>query len=205
MAMKQCANGHLYDDSKSVACPYCSGESAIGKTIPLGGAASPSSAGGVVFSATEALGHVPTVSVNTPEMSPTVAPKSQPKDQMVTTFLDSDKNSEIKPVRAWLVVVEGEKLGMDFRIHTGKNTVGRAKTNDVCFDFDSSVSKENNVSVVYDDRNNLFFIQSGEGKNNVYINNQLLLEAKQIKDNDIIEIGTTKLVFRTLCNESFNY
>ncbi|MBQ3149832.1 MAG: FHA domain-containing protein [Clostridia bacterium] len=202
MAMKQCANGHLYDDSKSAACPYCSGESAIGKTIPLGNPAAGGNA--VQFNATEALGHIPTVA-NSPDMSVTVAPKDQPKDQMVTTFLDSAKNSEIKPVRGWLVVIEGEKLGMDFRIHTGKNTIGRSKNNDVCFDFDSGVSKENNVSIIYDDRNNMFFIQSGEGKNNVYINNQILLDARQINDNDIIEIGSTKLVFRSLCNATFNY
>lgn len=190
MAMKQCANGHLYDDSKSAACPYCSGESAIGVTIPLGESAPPAQGG---IGVTIPLGHV----------APAGDTKS--KDQMVTMVLDDAKNSEVSPVRAWLVVVDGEKLGLDFAIHTGKNTVGRGKSNDVCFDFDNTVSKENNVSIIYDDRNNVFYIQPGEGKNNVYVNNQLLLEYRQIKDYDTIEIGKTKLVFRTFCNELFNY
>lgn len=201
MAMKQCANGHLYDDSKSPDCPYCSGRSNIGVTIPLGAAAQGNMKG---FSPTQALGQVPTVSMPA-SMGVTVAPNSGPKDQMKTEFLDQQKNSEIKPVRGWVVVIEGEKVGIDFRLHTGKNTIGRAKSNDICFDFDPAVSKENNISVVYDDRHNLFFIMSGEGSNNVYINNQILLESRQLKDNDIIEVGNTKLVFRSLCNEGFNY
>lgn len=203
MALKQCKNGHLYDDSKSAACPYCSGQDTLGKTIPL----TPGFAGengADEFSATQALGYVPTVSTPQP-MSPTIAPVNQAKDQMKTQFLDSVKNSEIKPVRGWLVIIDGEKCGLDFRVHTGKNTIGRSKANDICFDFDDSISKENNVSIIYDDRNNMFFAQSGEGKNNVYINNQLLLDPKQIKDNDVIEIGKTKLVFRALCNDTFNY
>ncbi|MFR5876179.1 MAG: FHA domain-containing protein [Eubacterium sp.] len=201
MAIKQCKNGHLYDDSKSAECPYCSGQNTLGKTIPL----TPSGENGTdEFSATQALGYVPAVSTPQP-MSPTVAPINQAKDQMKTQFLDNVKNSEIKPVRGWLVIIDGEKCGMDFRIHTGKNTIGRSKTNDICFDFDDSVSKENNISIIYDDRNNMFFAQSGEGKNNVYINNQLLLDPKQIKDNDVVEIGKTKLVFRALCNDTFNY
>lgn len=203
MAIKQCKNGHLYDDSKSAECPYCSGQDILGKTIPLTPGSSAANSADE-FSATQALGYVPSVSAPQP-MTPTVAPVNQAKDQMKTQFLDNVKNSEIKPVRGWLVIIDGEKCGMDFRIHTGKNTIGRSKANDICFDFDDSVSKENNVSVIYDDRNNMFFAQSGEGKNNVYINNQLLLDPKQIKDNDVIEIGKTKLVFRALCNDTFNY
>ncbi|MBE6756221.1 MAG: FHA domain-containing protein [Ruminococcaceae bacterium] len=197
MVIKQCPNGHSYNGDEFAECPHCSGAREIGQTIPLG----MNSNGNAQFSATEALRDVHTIPLNHQDMGVTQAPHNQ----FVTTFLDSKKNSEIKPVRGWLVVVEGDKLGMDFRIHTGKNTVGRSSKNDICINFDGGISSENSVSITYDDRNNMFFIQSGESKNNVYINNQLLLDSKQIKDNDIIEIGSTKLVFRALCNESFNY
>ncbi|MBP9988091.1 MAG: FHA domain-containing protein [Ruminococcus sp.] len=203
MAMRQCSNGHIFDDSKNPECPYCSGENSIGKTIPLNHVTT--GATGANFSATEVLGSVPTVSMPS-KMDVTQAPHNAPKDQMVTEFIDSNKNSEIKPVRGWLVIIEGEKIGMDFRLHTAKNTIGRLKSNDICFDFDSTVSKENNASVIYDDRNNMFFIKGGEGSsNNVYVNGIILLESRQLKDNDIIEIGKTKLVFRSLCNDTFNY
>lgn len=200
MAMQQCANGHLYDDSKTPECPYCSGASSIGKTIPLGTGDFGSNAG---IGETEFLDNISTV--NKREMGVTKAPVENVGSEFKTQFLDEVINSEIKPVRGWLVVVEGAKKGIDYRLHTGKNTVGRSKSNDVAFDFDNTVSAEENVVITYDERNNMFYIQSGKGKNNVYINNSILLDARQIKDNDVIEIGQTKLVLRTFCNETFNY
>lgn len=199
MAMKQCENGHLYDDSKTPECPYCSGTSSIGKTIPL----SEDTADDFKINPTEFLGSISPADKR--EMGVTRAPIEDVGTEFKTTFIDDVSNSEIKPVRGWLVVVDGAKKGMDYRLHTGKNTVGRARNNDVSFDFDNTVSSEENVVITYDDRNNMFFIQSGKGKNNVYINDSILLDAKQIKDNDVIEIGKTKLVLRTFCNETFNY
>ncbi|MCR4615842.1 MAG: FHA domain-containing protein [Clostridiales bacterium] len=200
MAIQQCSNGHIYDDSKSSTCPYCSGENAISPTIALGEVATPTPG----FDPTQVLNSVPTGSLD--DMPVTVAPKDTPSREGVTQFGDMTMNSEVKPVRGWLVVIEGEKIGMDFRLHTARNTIGRGKKNDISFDFDPGISEVNNVSVIYDDRNNIFFIQAGENStNNVYVNTMLLLEPKQLKDNDIIEIGSTKLIFRSLCNESFCY
>ncbi|MBQ7543225.1 MAG: FHA domain-containing protein [Clostridia bacterium] len=201
MAIQQCANGHIYDDSKSASCPYCSGENAISPTIALGESVPPTPG----FDPTQVLSSVPTGS-QIEEMGVTIAPPTTPSRQGKTEFGDMTMNSEVKPVRGWLVIIDGEKNGMDFRLHTARNTIGRGRDNDISFDFDKSISEVNNVSVIYDDRNNLFFIQAGENAtNNVYVNNTLLLEPRQLKDNDIVEIGNTKLIFRSLCNETFCY
>ena len=203
MAMKQCANGHLYDDSKSPDCPYCSGANSIGKTIPLNQPSGSAALGS--FSATEVLKGVPTVSVPQ-DMGVTQAPVNAQKDQVKTQIVEPDRNSEIIPVRGWLIVIDGEKLGMDFRVHNGFNKIGRSKSNDICFDFDNAVSKENNASIVYDDRDSIFYITRGEGSSNlVRVNGAPLLESKILNDYDIIEIGKTKLVFRSLCNDKFHY
>ncbi len=199
MAMKQCEKGHLYDDSRSNRCPYCSGESTLGTSISLQGGVNLAN---VEIGATEALPSVNEINVN--DVLPQTTPLQDTK-YGATVFLDDEKNSEIKPVRGWLVVVEGKKCGMDFRIHTGQNKIGRSKSNDICFDFDQNISNNNCCSIIYDDRNNSFFLKSGDGTNNIYVNNELLLDPIKIKDNDIIEIGKTKLVFRALCNESFQY
>ncbi len=203
MVMKQCVVcGKPYEVSKYADCPYCSGKIEIGATIPLGS----SSAGSATenFSVTQKLSNVNTVSMPT-DPGVTRVPDNVPNNQQNTVIFDDNKNSEIMPVRGWLVVIAGEKLGMDFRLHTAINTVGRSKNNDVCFDFDPAVSKENSFTVQYDDRNNLFYIIPGEGSNNIYVNNELLLAARKLKDYDIIEVGKTKLVFRSLCNETFIY
>lgn len=199
MSMRQCIKGHLYDDSKTANCPYCSGESVLGQSISFQG--SPNFGSGQ-FREAEALQSVP--NVNMADIIPKTTPLEDAK-YGATQFLDSEKNSDIKPVRGWLVIVEGKQCGRDFRIHTGQNKIGRAKSNDICFDFDPNVSNNNCCTVIYDDRNNSFFIKAGEGTNNIYVNNALLLEPMKIKDDDIIEMGTTKLVFRALCNESFRY
>ncbi|MBO5035891.1 MAG: FHA domain-containing protein [Clostridia bacterium] len=198
MAIQRCKNGHYYNDSESPNCPYCSGESSIGKTIPLGEDVNGQS---TAFDPTELLtdtnhGDIP----NTRPVGPTMPPEDGH-----TTILDPNKNSEIKPVRGWLVVIEGQKLGLDFRIHTGKNTIGRKSSNDICINFDDTVSGERACFVIYDEKNNAFHLMAGESTNNIYVNNEILLIPRRLVDNDIIEIGQTKLIFRSLCNDQFNY
>ncbi len=186
MAMQQCPNGHIYDDSKNAQCPYCGGNE-MGKTIPLD---------------------------NVEEIPPTVMheqdiPETQPYDNpdwnptMYKPDVINDKG--IDPVRGWLVCLDGEKKGMDFRIHSEKNRIGRGGEVEINIDFDKTVSKGTNALLAYDNRNNKFFLAPSESKNNMYINNNLLLSPVELKEYDIIEIGQTKMIFRSFCNESFNW
>ncbi len=130
-----------------------------------------------------------------------------------TTFIRSEepehtdvsKISGIKPVKGWLVVTKGAAVGMDYRICTGQNFIGRLKSNDIAVDFDNTISAERACVILYDERTNEFDILRGEGANLVYLNGERLLDPKPLKDNDFIEIGQTQFVFRSLCNESFNY
>ncbi|MCD8157907.1 MAG: FHA domain-containing protein [Clostridiales bacterium] len=92
---------------------------------------------------------------------------------------------------------------MDFKIHGEKNTIGRGFDVDINLDFDTAVSSGVNAIIAYDKRNNKFFIYQSNSKNNIYFNDQLLLTSIEIKDYDIIEIGTTKMIFRSLCNSEF--
>ena len=56
------------------------------------------------------------------------------------------------------------------------------------------------------DKNNKFYIQIGEHqKNNVYLNDEMLLAPMELKENDVIEMGDTKLMFRPFCNDSFRW
>ena len=189
MSMKQCSKGHLYDESKNTYCPYCAGENKIGKSIPL------YSDNGK----TEYLDHIEANEID--EISET-----RPIDEIdfgKTQFIDDFKNSEIKPVKGWLVVIQGKKCGLDYRIHSGQNTVGRSKKNDIGIEFDDSISNEGCCSIIYDDRDNSFYLKLGDSQNNIHINGNILLNPVKMKDSDIIEIGRTKLVFRALYNDSF--
>ena len=205
MAVVKCNNGHFYNNSESATCPYCSGGGSMGKTIPLGNTvdASGVAAGGSAVGQTVMLDNVNTIPLGGADI-PVTKPVADPVYGR-TMIIDEQKNSEIEPVRGWLVVVDGEKRGLDFRIHTGSNYVGRSNKNDICFDFDQTISKEKCCDIKYDDRTKQFYILLGEGANNIYINNKILLQPTEIKDYDIIEIGQTKMIFRSLCNDSFDY
>lgn len=212
MAMQQCPNGHLYDDAKNSSCPYCSDNSSVNVTVPLTGGQS--FGGGNAFPATAQLD-----GFNPPqpgqgaggvcvEENAGAFPKTEPigEEFEKTKYVEEVVNDKgIVEVRGWLVCLEGAKRGVDFKIHGEKNTIGRGAENDIKIDFDSSISKGVNAIISYDIRKNKFFIWGGESKNNIYINDDMLMNPVELKDYDIIEIGSTKMIFRSLCNEAFNW
>lgn len=202
MEMKQCANGHFFDAAKNPQCPYCSGGSEIGVTRPLGNeGGSFTYAEAPAFPKTAPLGGMtsntgagvipPTMPLNNPETNKTVA--LQVNEQ------------GIDPVRGWLVCVNGKKKGKDFRIHSEKNFIGRSKSNDICLDFDETVSRECHAIVTYDVRANKFWMQSGDGKSNIYLNDNIVLVPAELKDNDVILVGQTELMFMAFCNNNFKW
>jgi len=214
MAMQQCPNGHLYDDSKNSTCPYCGGNGSIDVTVPLDGAMPQ---GGGMFPPTAQLGGFgadgavytppqPQVIEQRPaaEDFPETMPVGTPFEK--TTYkTDAVNENGIAEIRGWLICIDGPKRGVDFRIHGEKNSIGRGEENEIKLDFDTSISKGVNAIIAYDSRNNKFFIYQSASKNNMYINNTLLLTPVELKDYDVIEIGETKLVFRSFCNESFTW
>lgn len=228
MAMQQCPNGHLYDDEKNIGCPYCGNGNSLNATVPL--ADSAPQMGANAFPQTAPIdGNVNVAApmgATTPimgdayippqpnvagqgEMPPTVGMDG---NMGVTVELDTssrggnNNNQDILKLRGWLVCIEGEKVGLDFKVYSGNNTVGRGDSNTIRIDFDMAVSKDVNMIITYDLRSNKFYAHSGgAARNNVYINNQLLMMPIEMKDYDVIEIGKTKLMFRSFCNDVFNW
>lgn len=212
MAMQQCPNGHLYDDAKNSSCPYCSNGNSINVTVPLSDPQP--QMGGNMFPQTTPLDGFSGQDYVAPQ--PQVVPAAVQNDFPATTPVgegfgvttykeDLVNENGIVEVRGWLVCLEGAKRGEDFQLRGEKNTIGRGSGNDVKLDFDSTISKGVNAIISYDVRNNKFFIFLGESKNNIYVNDQLLMTPLELKDYAIIEIGTTKMIFRSLCNDAFNW
>ncbi len=212
MAMQQCPNGHLYDDSKNSSCPYCSNGNSINVTVPLSEGHSP--VGGNMFPQTAPLDgfggqeYIPPQPHVQPPVQNEFPPTAPVGEPFGPTIYKADVVNEngIVEVRGWLVCLEGARRGEDFKIHGEKNTIGRGGENDIKLDFDTSISKGVNAIISYDLRNNKFFIfWGGQSKNNIYVNNQMLMTPIELKDYDVIEIGSTKMIFRTLCNDEFNW
>lgn len=195
MAVIQCPNGHSYDNAKHARCPYCTGSQTIGVTVPLDASAGAGGTPGIEFPKT--------MPVKAQVQAEPVG-ETEPYHNVTKALEINDQG--VSAVVGWLVCIEGKKKGKDFRIHGQRNFIGRAGSNDICIDFDDSVSAVDNVIISYNEKNNKFYVQIGEHqKNNVYLNNEMLLMPTQLKENDVLELGGTKLMFRSFCNDSFKW
>lgn len=192
--------GHIYDEKKNSSCPYCGGGNAGFQ--PLGGQEFPKTA--PVAAAADNAGFPPTMPVDNSNI-PGFDGAGQ-SGMSVTVALDRTE-AGIDPVRGWLVAVDGEKKGLSFVIHGEQNSVGRGQRFDVNLSFDKAVSSEGNAVIAFDARNNKYFLSPilGKGKNNVYLNDKMLLMPEELSDYDRIQFGANTYVFRSFCNESFTY
>lgn len=197
--------GHPYDSAKSACCPHCGG---FAPTEAPGGA------GG--FTPTEPLsgGFAPTeapmgaVGGNyNANFGATVPPDgggANPFD--VPTVIGGGKaDGDIaEPVVGWLVCIEGPARGTDYRLHAGYNYIGR-ESGDVRIRGDQQISRQNHAMVAYDSGEHLYFVGPSAGRNLIKVNGHAVLQAVEIKNYDVISIGTTKLIFVGLCGQQFSW
>lgn len=206
MTLVKCPNGHYYDSSRfGNNCPHCgmSGAASIGAdqtTVPLNIPDAPQPANAV----TEPL----TVS------QPVV---SQPANVTVPIVSDDDRTLPVTadmldgmvekpaPVVGWLVCTDGVNKGTDYRLHQGRNFIGRSPEMDVCILGDNTVSRSSHAIVVYDPRSNVYLAQPGSSKKLFYVNDKLVLNPVELKTMDLLNIGDTKLMFVPLCGEQFHW
>ena len=209
MTLVKCPNGHYYDSSRfGNNCPHCgmSGAASIGAdqtTVPLNIPDAPAN------TVTEPL------TVSQPVVSQPVA--SQPANVTVPTVSDDDRTLPVTadmldgmaekpaPVVGWLVCTDGVNKGTDYRLHQGRNFIGRSPEMDVCILGDNTVSRSSHAIVVYDPRSNVYLAQPGSSKELFYVNDKLVLNPVELKTMDLLNIGDTKLMFVPLCGEQFHW
>ena len=178
MSVIQCQNGHFYDDMKFATCPHCT--------------ATPKQVSGEDV-VTVAMYEVDAV---TDEQA---LNRDSVKEQDAKTVAIYGAQMEADPVVGWLVSLVGPEKGRDYRLHSGRNFIGRSLRMDVLLADDDGVSRENHCSVVYDPESNIFSVVPGDGTN-TYLNDCLLTKPEEIMDDDVIRLGTTELVFIAFCN-----
>ncbi len=115
-------------------------------------------------------------------------------------------NFVTEPVVGWLVIVDGPGKGNFVKLGFGMNSIGRATESRVSIDFgDDQISRENHAFLTYDTKNRKFYIQHGGGANLTYLGNSPVLQPFELKGNEVISIGNTKLYFVPFCGENFNW
>lgn len=193
LQLKQCPNGHFYDQSKHAQCPSCTGGSAnINATMP-------------VFSGPADIGV--TVPANQQAFVDRTQPVNytQPQDASHTQVVIK-KEMGIDPVVGWMVCVDGKEKGKDHRIHSEQNMIGRSERMDICIRDDDTISRENHATLTFDPQDKNYYISQGQGRGIVRCNGKAVLGgAAQLEAYDKIELGQSKFIFVPLCGEDFDW
>ncbi len=205
MATKRCNNGHYYDDTKYMECPYCgvaqvniNGDLGSNVTMPI---YNPVGAGGQVYASQEA----PTMPNTSPDYMKTEAfsGENNADDQKTVGFMEKKEGTE--PVVGWLVCVDGPKKGADYKIKAEKNFIGRDKSNDIVLNEDKSVAREKHAIISYNPKKSTFSIMPGEAHGLVYLNGEEVSSACEVAERDKIELGETTLIFIPFCGDKFQW
>jgi hypothetical protein len=196
MQMKQCPNGHFYDQSRTAECPYCNSASAnVNVTRPVW---SGTNSGNEDIGATVPVNQTPFTD-HTRSINASVAGDSERTQAIIK------KETGIDPVVGWLVCVEGKEKGRDYRIHSDNNFIGRSEKMDICIRGDDTISRENHAIISYDGKDNLYYFSPGEGRSIVRMNGKALFSTAELTAYDTVELGNTKLMFVPLCGEGFSW
>lgn len=214
MAFVECGSGHVYDTNQYQACPYCNGggnrivfgnggaNPGIGKTVGVMGVQPGYEGVGSTVAPTNYQNQVAgNVSGNQNQFGVNAAPRSNAVNDTGKTVGVFQKSMKIEPVVGWLVCIEGPDKGKDFRILAKNNSVGRSDTNDICIKGDTTISRENQARIAYDEKNNAFHLIPGESANNIYIGEEPVYVPTVLEENTVIEMGETKLMFVPFCGE----
>ena len=136
--MKQCDNGHYYDEARFDSCPYCQESAGVGKTV----------AAGFVGKTVAAV--------------PGGAALEVDRGRTVGII---QKKIGMDPAVGFLVCISGPHRGADYKLMAGRNFIGRAASMDVALADDDTVSRESHALVTYDAKHNSFspFPRPGAG------------------------------------------
>lgn len=131
------------------------------------------------------------------------AVQSNSSSEKTFRILQSETGKD--PTVGWLVVLNGEHYGEDFRLRSDKNYIGRNEDMDVALTGEKSVSRNKHVIISFEPRKQVFFAQPGESRKLFYLNEEVVLAPVFLKRNDILTIGEVELMFIPLCDEKFTW
>lgn len=189
MATKKCPNGHQYDSSiYGDNCPFC-----------------PSDAHTRVTQSTSDFADNPTYSTQVSDGGicgntgrTITTPEGGGGGHTVirgigdgTGMPNPDGGRRVVGV---LVSYSSNPSGEVFNIYEGRNLVGRAHTADICFGSDDKMSGQH-LLILYVEAEGIVWAEDQKSSNGTYINGQFARGMVELHTNDVIVIGSTKMVF----------
>lgn len=197
MRQYQCPRSHLYyapvgDDSGCPVCNEPTGELTRTRVIWGHGAADPE--------ATALPGARP--GARPEEPAATRLPPG-PAGAQPTVGVYAALGMQGEPVVAWLACVRGPERGHDWRLVSGRNTIGRGEGMAVRLTSDPTVSRERHAVISFDPRRASFTLAPGDGTALVYHNGHEVAVPVPLAAFDRIELGESLLLFVPLVGERF--
>ena len=183
MATKKCANGHIYDPNVyGDNCPFCPS----GETVNINEGGRTRVNNDQYNGSTDATR--PTQPVNPEEDfgGGTVITHVEPG----YTNVSGGSNKKLVGL---LVCYDLNTYGQVFNIYEGRNMIGRKATVDIPISGDQQVSSEHLV-ILYREAEGVFWCIDNKSSNGTFVN-EVFQNETQLKTNDVIRIGSTRLIF----------
>jgi hypothetical protein len=182
MAQKRCTNGHYYDESKHVSCPYCGiHASSSDKTQKIDS------------DVVENTSRIETQRITPPHASSDVTVRLTPAAL------------GIDPVVGWLVCVDGPERGRDYRIRSERNFIGRSPKMNICIAADESISRDKHAIISYNPKSGSFTFMPGDGQGLIYHNGEEVVTPVRLAPYDLLELGKSGFLFIPFCSERFQW
>lgn len=218
MKLTRCNNGHFYDQDKFGSCPNCNSGNSVADQLTDAFQSQPPVQDKIIPPPNILAEEDATMPLRQEKAMNDIlydVPNGNAgfqeecgDDHYTVSITPGGKEigtAEMKPVVGWLVCLSGEHMGKDFRLVQGKNFIGRDPAMDICLEHEKTVSRDKHALIVYEPKHHLYFIQSGESRELTYVNEQVVLELRELKAMDEILVGEVRLLFLPLCSDAFNW
>lgn len=200
MADKRCDNGHFIDEAWDI-CPYCP----VDESQPQGARVRlPAGRPAVAAPAAAAPAPPPRRVTEPGPMSATgefvASVQAPPMERTVAACrIDAQK----RYVVGWLVALNGSSRGESFPIRMGRNVIGRDRKSDVVINDDQASS--HHADLIFRPEERRFILMDHNSTNGTYVNEAEIEPRRDLATNDVIRVGSHRLLFTPLCHEGFHW
>ena len=123
-----------------------------------------------------------------------------------THDVEAGEDAMSDPPVGWLTIIAGPGKGRVATLGVGANSIGRGRTARVSLDYgDEMMSRTNHGAITYEPRRRKFYIQPGGGTNLTYVNDEPVLQARELESSMQVQMGNTVLRFVPLCGAEFSW
>ena len=130
--------------------------------------------------------------------------KSTTRKELPVTVRKWDLDNTVLPV-GWLIGIVGPHLGEAFACSSGRNRIGRADSMEIILSKDPEITRESQAVLVYEPNSRKFYIQAGESRGIVYLNEAPVISYSEFQAYDKLKLGRSEFVFLPLCGEHFTW